>query len=71
MPKKISKYDLLKLIQQIWRKDDVIIKPFDDYFCDKSMIGSINGAFVYRLPENYSLMLKEMKNFCDEEMISR
>ena len=66
MPEKISKYDLLKLFQEIWNKDDVSISPFDGYSCDKSMIGSSRPGFVYELPADYRRMLTELKEYCRE-----
>ena len=65
MPEKISKYELLKLFQEIWRKDDVTVTPYDDYFCDKSMVGSVRSGFKYTLPADYRNMLTEMKNYMD------
>lgn len=66
MPEKISKYDLLKLFQEIWKKNDVSISPFDGYFCDKSMIGSSKPGLVYELPADYRQMLMELKEYCCE-----
>lgn len=64
MPEKISKFELLKLFQKIWKKDDVTILPYDDYFCDKSMIISQNDSFEYPVPSDYPSLLKELKAFC-------
>lgn len=64
MPEKISKYDLLKLFQEIWDKRDVVISPFDGYFCDKSMVCSDRPGFIYALPADYKRMLMELKDFC-------
>ena len=64
MPEKISKYDLLKLFQEIWNKRDVVISPFDGYFCDKSMVSSTRSGFAYALPTDYQRMLMELKDFC-------
>ena len=66
MPQKIAKYDLLKLIQDIWQKKDVSILPFDEYFCDKSMVISCNEKFNYSAPDDYRVMLNDLKKFCDE-----
>lgn len=68
MPEKISKYDLLKLFQEIWRKDDVTITPYDDYFCDKSMKCSSRAGFEYSLPGDYRQMLVELKECCREDI---
>ena len=64
MPDKISKYELLKLFQKIWEKNDVTILPYDDYVCDKSMIISHAHSFCYCVPTDYETMLKELKVFC-------
>lgn len=63
MPEKISKYDLLKLFQKIWKKDDVQIIPYDDYHCDKSMIISHHNSFCYSLPVDYETMTMELKDY--------
>ena len=67
MPEKISKYDLLRLFREVWEKDDVEISPFDDYFCDKSMIGSSRLGFAYAMPCDYRRMLLELKEYCGED----
>ena len=64
MPEKISKYDLLKLFQEVWNKNDVTVTPYDDYFCDKSMVGSVRSELKYALPSDYRHMLIELKDFC-------
>ena len=70
MPEKISKYDLLKLFQDIWHKEDVTITPYDDYFCDKSMKCSVVPGFAYPIPGNYRQMLTELKDYCCEYSIA-
>lgn len=65
MPEKTSKYELLKLFQKIWKKDDVTILPNDDYFCDKSMVISHVEPFHYMVPDDYETMLKNLKAFCE------
>jgi len=64
MPEKISKYELLKIFQKIWKKDDVTVVPYDDYFCDKSMVISHDDSFKYTVPSDYETMLIELKSFC-------
>ena len=68
MPEKVSKYDLLKLFREIWRKEDVTIAPYDDYFCDKSMKCSSRADFGYSLPGDYRQMLIELKEYCREDI---
>ncbi|MBQ9776578.1 MAG: SDR family oxidoreductase [Lentisphaeria bacterium] len=67
MPEAISKYDLLKLFQEIWDKRDVSISANEDYHCDKSMVCTQLPSFEYRLPDNFRSMLVELKRYCDEE----
>ena len=67
MPEKISKYDLLRLFQEVWNKQDVTVLPYDGYLCDKSMEISRNERFRYTAPANYRDMLIAMKDFADEE----
>lgn len=54
---RISKYDLLTLIKVIWDKQDIIIKPCEDYNIDKSLVRS--ERFNYIVP-SYFDMLKEL-----------
>ena len=65
MPEKISKYELLKLFQKIWKKDDVTILPYNDYFCDKSMVISHVEHFQYTAQTDYEAMLRDLKAFCE------
>lgn len=53
---KISKYDLLKLIKDIWEKDDVFIKPYQGKSIDKSLKKSEKFDF---LVSSYEQMLIE------------
>lgn len=55
---KISKYELLNLIKKVWYKNDIKIKPFENYFVDKSLIKS--QRFSFYVPD-YETMLIEMK----------
>lgn len=68
MPEKISKYDLLGLFKELWKRDDITIEPFDGYFCDKSMICT-RKDFSYKLPTNYHAMLRTMKVWMEENRI--
>ena len=57
---KISKFELLKLIKQIWNKDDVRIKPCDGKSIDKSLLPS--NSIKYFVP-SYKTMLLELKEW--------
>lgn len=52
----ISKYDLLKLFREIWRKEEVSVLPFDGNGVDKSIARS--GRFDYPVP-GYRQMLAD------------
>lgn len=54
--KGISKYDLLKLFKEIWKKEDIEIYPYDANGVNKSIAKS--ERFEYIVPE-YRQMLKE------------
>lgn len=58
---KISKYELLCMIKEIFNKEDVIIEMDDSKICDKSMINS-RKDFSFRVG-NYRQMLSELKNW--------
>jgi len=57
---KISKFELLKLFAEVWEKA-VLVKPFDAYSADKSLLCTRHD-FAYSVPE-YEGMLKEMKSW--------
>ena len=54
---KISKYDLLKIIKNIWCKDDVIILPCSDKIIDKTLQTSVR--YKFEIPD-FKTMLEEM-----------
>ncbi len=62
--KKINKFELTSLMKRVFKKDDVIIEPFDEYKVDKSLIKT-NKDFTYQVP-SYEVMLREMKSWIDE-----
>lgn len=62
---KISKYNLLQLIAEVFNKDIVIEKDFTTK-CDKSLIPSYRRNFQPILPKNYKIMLIEMKNWINK-----
>jgi dTDP-4-dehydrorhamnose reductase len=57
---KISKYDLLKFINEIWNRNVEILKS-GEYYNDKSLINNRNG-FDYKIP-NYREMLVELNEW--------
>ena len=58
---KISKYQLLEEINDIFREKQVTITPNSDYQSDKSLINS-RTDFDYKVPD-YALMVKDMKSW--------
>lgn len=53
----ISKYDLLKLFKEIYKRESISVHPFEGTPCDKSIAKS--SLFSYEVP-TYDEMLKEM-----------
>ena len=70
MPEKIAKYDLLCLFKEIWNRNDIVIEPNSDYYCDKSMIAS-TIPFKHAMPPSYRAMLLEMKQWMQEHPESK
>jgi len=62
----ISKYDLLKLIQIIWKKHDVTIEPYDGKVCNKILINSRDKGFKYKFPVFYEQMLQNYYDYLKE-----
>lgn len=62
-PEKISKFELLKLLQTIFAKKDVTIRATDTLHSDKSLI-STRSNFLYPVPP-YPLMLQQLKEWMD------
>jgi dTDP-4-dehydrorhamnose reductase len=58
---KISKYELLKLIQEVFRKVDVNIIPDQDIILDRT-IKSTRTDFHYQIP-SYKKMLEELRDW--------
>lgn len=56
--KNISKYELLKLFNCYIRDNEVIIKPYDGFASDKTLIRT-NYSFDYKTP-NYETMVSEL-----------
>jgi dTDP-4-dehydrorhamnose reductase len=57
-PQRISKHDLLKLMQEIWSKTDVDILPDEETILDRTLI-STRPDVCFKLPD-YSTMLSEL-----------
>lgn len=57
-PEIISKYDLLKQIQQIFLKKDVTIHPYDEIVLDRTLKNT-RTDIVFRVP-SYEKMLTEL-----------
>lgn len=61
---KISKYDLLNIIKDEFKKDDIIIEKNDTNVCDKSLT-SLREDFYYKIP-SYKTMIYEMRIWMEE-----
>lgn len=57
----ISKYELLKLINHYVRKDEVLIRPFDEVSVDKTLVRT-NFSFDCEVPD-YVSMISEMADW--------
>lgn len=56
----ISKYDLLMQLKNLLQRDDIIIKPDNDFICDRSLSGSaFEQKTGYRIP-SWDAMLKQL-----------
>ncbi|SEN11941.1 dTDP-4-dehydrorhamnose reductase family protein [Lihuaxuella thermophila] len=64
-PEKISKYVLLKMLQEVFGRDDLIIKPSDHLVSDKSLIQT-RSDFSYQV-SSYSRMLVELKQWMETQ----
>jgi len=53
---RISKYDLISLFKEIWKRDDIIVTPCEGKSVDKSLLKS--AIFKYTVP-TYAEMLSE------------
>lgn len=65
---KISKYNLLNLIKEVWNKTDVTILKDSTVKHDKSLINSNKVISGFTMPNNYKLMLEEMKEFMEKNV---
>jgi len=61
----ISKFELLKLIQKIWNKEDVEIIPDSTLKTNKTLVCSEPPIPNYKMPESYEIMLMELKEYMD------
>ncbi|WP_269004454.1 dTDP-4-dehydrorhamnose reductase family protein [Aquirufa ecclesiirivi] len=57
---KIPKFELLELLKEIWKRNDVSIKAYGNYFVDKSLMPS--KRLIYQVP-SYRKMLEEQYNW--------
>lgn len=64
MEDKISKYELLKLMQVIFQKEDVTIIPYSQVVMDRT-IKNTRKDFVYH-PPKYEIMLTELRDWMDD-----
>ena len=63
--KSINKFDLLTLFNESIRKEPLIIEPFDDFKCDKSLVRTNFEGFSYKIPD-YQTMVKELGEWMRE-----
>lgn len=57
----ISKFDLLQLFKEVFKRTDVTIKPKEDFMVDKTLINT-RKDFKYNIPD-YKTMVEEMKDW--------
>lgn len=60
----ISKYDLLRLFKDVFRRDDLIINPADTVSLDKTLVNT-RTDFNFNVPE-YTEMVQEMKTWIND-----
>lgn len=61
---KISKYDLISLFKEIWKRDDIIVMPYEGKSVDKSLLKS--AIFKYTVP-TYEIMVKQQYEWMYEQ----
>lgn len=59
----INKCDLLTIFKEIWNKDNITIKPFNEKVVDKSLVKS--KSLIYEVP-TYKKMLEEQQQWMTE-----
>ncbi|WP_426446064.1 dTDP-4-dehydrorhamnose reductase family protein [Paenibacillus sp. S-38] len=69
VPQKISKHDLLLLMQRTFRRDGVKVEPYDAYRSDKSLVNTRTDAAY--LPSDYAVMLSELRDWMKDRPIYR
>jgi dTDP-4-dehydrorhamnose reductase len=57
----ISKYELLLLLKDVFKKEDVFINKYQNELSDKSLINTRND-FAYKVPD-YEFMVSEMREW--------
>ncbi|NRD76714.1 SDR family oxidoreductase [Bacillus sp. BRMEA1] len=65
VPEKISKYDLLRLFQDVFDKKDVVIHPDEKVVLDRSLKNN-RTDFHYQVPE-YKTMLLELRDWLNQQ----
>jgi dTDP-4-dehydrorhamnose reductase len=60
---KLSKYELLKLLKEVFNRDDVVIQPYDELRSDKSLVNT-RSEFSFKVAD-YREMLEEMKKWVE------
>jgi len=56
----ISKYDLLQLAKQAYKRDDINIVPNDEFFCDRSLDSTRFRQITGYQPPSWPEMVQEM-----------
>lgn len=64
-PEKVSKYDLLKMIQDTFEKQNVTIRKEENHRLDRTLKNT-RTDFQYRVPA-YSIMLKQLKQWIEKQ----
>lgn len=60
---RISKYNLLRLLQLVWKKDNIIVHEIDGKSSNKSLVKS--NHFEYKVP-SYETMINNLKEWMDK-----
>lgn len=63
---RISKYDLLNLFKEVFKKD-VVISPYDNYRVDKSLALSSNTYLLGTVP-SYEIMVYQLKVWIEDNL---
>lgn len=55
---KVSKYELLVLAKEIFNKTEVVIRPDDNYACDRSLISSRLSELGITVPSLRQMLIE-------------